>query len=373
MQRRITVGAALALTLTAALILSGCAPSQTATGGSGSSSSATPNQDFTSMADVIDAYPVKDVCGTKKLTIAYPMGITNDWMKQTLTLLKRTAAQCPNIKPIATTDAQVDQQKAVSDVNSLVAQGVNGIITLPIFADAQVPSFRAAQQAGVPVVTTHSPGIGQIPTDVTAQITADTQWIGEQQAKWLHDNLKSGTVIFLGNAPGQPSSIAFFTAFKKALAQYPELKLVEPDFVPTNNSAVDKKNAMTAMLAKHGRIDAVVTDNGATDPSVVQAYDQAGLKLPYLATADVNSMGCLWEKEHFPMQAMDGTNELASVGLYFLLAKINGIKVNKSTSLRGFVSVDTESGKNPKCDASIPAGADWSTGLSAADMKKILG
>ena len=105
------------------------------------------------MQEVLDAYPMDEVCGDEELTLAFPAGILNPFMKFTYEFAKEAAAQCPNVdEPMLLTDAQVDQQKAVSDVNSLVAQGVNGIVTLPIFGDAQVPSFTNAQAAGTKVV-----------------------------------------------------------------------------------------------------------------------------------------------------------------------------------------------------------------------------
>lgn len=80
-------------------------------------------------------------------------------------MVRKEAQKCPNVT-IQTTDAQADPQKSISDVNSLVAQGVDGIFTNPLFGEAQLPSLRAAVNAGVPVVTFISTGGGKIGTDI---------------------------------------------------------------------------------------------------------------------------------------------------------------------------------------------------------------
>ena len=327
---------------------------------------------YQSAQEVIDAYPTTALCGTDDLKLAFPAGITNAWMKQTYQMILNEAAKCPNVT-FQIVDAQVDQQKAVSDVNSLVAQGVDGIVTLPIFGAAQIPSFKNALEAGVPVVTFIADSGGEAGTDVTAHVTQDLPKYGAGWADWLNANLKKGTVIFLGNAPGQPSSVAAFGAFKTALEGYPDLKLVESDFVPTNNDAVVKKQAMTAMLAKHGCIDAVVTDNGAIDSSVIEAYNAAKCKLPYLANANTtNGLGCVWEKANFPLYSWDGSNDEGVVAMRRLLSAVNNIWTTEPLTVEPFVSVDSVNGIAPKCDPSVSPDVDWSTGLPVDQLQEIL-
>ena len=358
--------------------LAACAPTVSTGTGTGSTSAGTVTADqpqqYTSAQEVIDSYPISAVCGTKDLSIAVPLGIVNAWGKQTYFMIQQEAAKCPNIKNLQIVDAGIDQQKAVSDVNSLVAQGVNGIVTLPIFGTAQLPSFKAAMKAGVPVVTFVSDSSGTVGTDIAAHVSQDLPTYGQGWADWLGANLKTGSVVFLGNAPGQPSSQAAFTAFKTALAAYPGLNLVEPEFVPTNNSAVTKKQQMTAMLAKHGRIDAVVSDNGSIDSSAVDAYKDAGMALPYIANANAtNGLNCVWQKTNFPLFSWDGSNDEGVVGLRHLLSAVNNIPTTEPLIVKPFVSVDTINGVQPKCDESVSPDADWSTGLTADQMKQVLG
>jgi ribose transport system substrate-binding protein len=377
MQRSILRTVTVAVAIAAVVGLSACAPTaSTATKGTDTTTATTvdASKQFDSAQAVIDSYPVSKVCGTKKISLAFPAGIVNAWMKQTYFMIQQEAAKCHNITGMQIVDAGVDQQKAVSDVNSLVAQGVNGIVTLPIFGAAQVPSFKSAMKAGVPVVTFVSDSSGLVGTDISAQIDQDIPSLGKHWADWLGKTLKKGSVVFLGNAPGQPSSQSAFDSFKTALASYPDLTLVEPQFVPTNNSAVTKKQQMTAMLAKHGHIDAVVSDNGAIDSSVIDAYQEAGMALPYIANDNTtNGLSCVWQKTNFPLFSMDGSNVVGVVALRKLLSVVNKIPSSEAPIVKQFVSVDSLNSIMPKCDATVSPDADWSTGLTSAQFKKILG
>ncbi|MCU1477410.1 MAG: ribose transporter substrate-binding protein [Subtercola sp.] len=376
MQRGIIKVVTATIAVAAVVGLAACAPTASTGTSSTSAGAATadPVKQYANAQEVIDSYPTTDYCGTKDLSLAFPAGIVNAWMKQSYYMIQQEAAKCPNIKNLQIVDAGVDQQKAVSDVNSLVAQGVNGIVTLPIFGAAQVPSFKAAMKAGVPVVTFVSDSGGVVGTDVAAQVDQDIPALGQAWADYLGKNLKTGSVVFLGNAPGQPSSQAAFDAFKTALAAYPGLTLVEPEFVPTNNSAVTKKQQMTAMLAKHGRIDAVVSDNGAIDSSVIDAYQEAGMALPYIANDNTtNGLNCVWQKTNFPLFSLDGSNVAGVVGFRHLLAAVNNIPTTEPTVVKQFISADTLGTVPAKCDPSVSPDADWSTGLTADQFKQILG
>jgi ribose transport system substrate-binding protein len=373
---KILVGAVAAGALVA---LAGCAPSASTGGSAGDSTGAASvtmdeAKQYASAQEVIDSYDITELCGDKELTIAFPAGIVNAWMSQTYEMIKEEAKKCPNIKDVQIVDAGVDQQKAVSDVNSLVAQGVSGIVTLPIFGAAQVPSFKKAQDAGVPVVTFVSDSSGKVGSDISQHVSQDLEQYGKGWADWLNTNMKKGTVVFLGNAAGQPSSQSAFDAFKAAIAEYPDITLVEDEYIPTDNSAVTKKQQMTAMLAKHGRIDAVISDNGAIDSSVIDAYNQAGMELPYIADANAtNGLACAWEKQNFPLFSWDGSNDEGVVALRHLLSAINGIPTSEPDVVKPFVSIDTFAGPQPVCDPSVSPDADWSTGLDAATMTEILG
>ena len=372
---RLVIGAGAAMALGASLVA--CAPTASTGGGdttSGSTVEADAAVQYADGQEVIDSYDVTELCGDEEITLAFPVGIANPWMKAVHQLIQNEADKCDNIGTVEMIDAQVDQQKAVSDVNSLVAQGVDGIITLPIFGEAQVPSFRAAMDAGVPVVTFVANSGGAVGGDVAAHVSQDYEGYAQGWADWLGEHLGEGTVVFLGNAPGQPSSIAAFDAFKEAITEYPDIELVEDEYQVTNNSAVEKKRVMSAMLAKHGRIDAVITDAGAYDVSVLEAYEEAGMELPFLANANsTNGVTCAWEEKEFPLFSWDGSQTHGVVAFRHLLAAVNGIETTEPVVVKPFVAIDTFAGVEPKCEPDMSPDVDWSVPLSDDVLKEVHG
>ena len=59
----------------------------------------------------------------------------------------------PEVGEIGYTDANLDTQKAISDVRSFAAQGYDVILSFPDAGEAMVPAYRAATEQGAQVVT----------------------------------------------------------------------------------------------------------------------------------------------------------------------------------------------------------------------------
>jgi ribose transport system substrate-binding protein len=137
---------------------------------------------------------------------------------------------------------------------------------------------------------------------------------------------------------------------------------------------VEKKRVMTALLAKHGRIDAVVTDAGAYDVAIIEAYNEAGMELPHLANANsTNGVNCEWKKSEFPLFSWDGSQTHGVVAFRHLLAAVNGISTTEPVIVRPFVGIDTFAGIEPKCDPSMSPDVDWSVPLTEEQLREVHG
>ncbi|WP_171061637.1 substrate-binding domain-containing protein [Rhodococcus zopfii] len=325
----------------------------------------------TSAADIADAYDIRLLCGDRPLKVAYHKGAGNTNGYTVFAELTAEAAKCPNID-LHYLDAQGSQQKAISDINGLVAQDFDAIVAQPEFGAVQLPSFRSAVKDDVPVVTMISDPGGQVGVDLTDKVVQDFPNIGMQWSDWLNEVVGKGTVVFLGGTPGAPSSKSFFDAFKAGLDRYPDLQLVQNSIVNTNWDAAEKKRIMAGLLAQHGRIDAVVSDYGLTDLGVLDAYKDAGLEPPALATvASANGNGCRWEQEKFPYLSIDAAPTVSRVALRKAVAAATGIDDPEPSTIRLVKFIDTEDGKNPPCDPSYPLDADLSANLTPDEMAAI--
>ncbi len=61
-------------------------------------------------------------------------------------------AKCPSVTEYLYADGQGDTQKAISDIQSMVATGVDAIVVFPDAGEAMLPALRSAFEAGVVTV-----------------------------------------------------------------------------------------------------------------------------------------------------------------------------------------------------------------------------
>ena len=321
---------------------------------------------------------IKPMCGDKPIKVALTDGFGgNTWRRISETEFREEAAKCPNVKEVIYLDAGGDQQKYNGDINSLVAQGVNVIVTFTDFGEASIPAYRNAMKAGVTVVPYFSVLKGQAGRDFSANVYIDQAASGKLWADWYGTNLKQGNLIFLGGIPGAASSNGFLKGFKEGLAKYPGLKLLDENFIVTNWSATDAQKAVTGLIAKYPKIDGIVTDYGVTAVAVVRTFQQAGLPVPMLATtASNNELNCMYVNDKaagkpWPYFSIDGLNRLDRYALRKGISIAEGTPDTESASVIFPAFADSFAKLDPKCDTKAPLDADLSSALSAENLYAI--
>jgi ribose transport system substrate-binding protein len=314
---------------------------------------------------------ISSLCGTKPLTVGYLKSVGgNSWVLQSAAEFKAEAAKCPNIKSAMFSQAINDQQKAISDTNSFVAQGVNVLVISADYGAPELPAIRKATQQGVKVVTILGNAGGTPGTDYVDSVVFDTSWIGRQWANFLHQQLPNGgKVVYLGGTPGNETSTAFYAGVSSALKAYPNLHWVTPTWIPTNWDPAQKQQAITAQLAKNGRIDAVVTDFNGTDTGILPAYKSAGFKPPVMASITPNNaIGCQWRATPYPLLTMGQTSSMTRLALRLGLAAYNGVTDNEADKLRPKPVVYVPGGTPAPCNKAYPPDADLTADLTAAQL-----
>jgi ribose transport system substrate-binding protein len=363
------------LGVTGLVLAAGCAstsstPSQSATSSAASqsaSSQSAPPQGAGSVPSVTE------FCPDKPTKVAFENVLTNDWSKIVMAEIKSETSQCKNITEVTFSGGGTDQEDAISDLNSLVAQRYNLIILNAEYGAPELPAIKAATAAGVKVVEFVGDAGGTPGKDYVAFVDGSSSYVAQQWAQWLNKTVHSGEVVFLGGTPGAASSTVYYDDLKQALAQYPALKLYSK-IVYTNYDSGQAEQAMTGLLAQQGRIPAVVTDYGVEAVGAVQAYQAAGLALPAVeTTASSNSNGCAWDKAKFPFFSVDGNLEIVQVAVRKGLAALKGVQDPEPSLATLHVSIDTTAGQNPLCVSSLPADTDMYEGFTPAQLKTILG
>src|SRR6266487_1347024 len=186
--RRLVIGATAVATLS--LAVAACSSGSSRAGGSGNTSGG-------GSSAVSAKYPW---CGPQKASIALADGFgDNTWRELTRYSAVTIAAQCPSVTQYTYANGEGNTQKAISDINALVAQGVNAIVEFPDAGQAMLPALTKAYQAGAIVVPYRvSPG-GTAGQNYNAYISTNFTSAG---VLWGNDVATAlsgkGNVVFLG-------------------------------------------------------------------------------------------------------------------------------------------------------------------------------
>jgi len=169
---------------------------------------------------------------------------------------------------------QQDIEEQLRQVEDAIQRRISAIAIAPIDSNAIAPALEKAVKAGIPVITTNTRAFYD---GITSFVGVDNIDGGLMLGKYLAEkmNFTGNIVIVEGNPAGQ-TNIDRMEGFKKAFAQYPNIKIL------TSQPAMFRRDqAMSVMeniLQTHSKIDAVVAFNDEMAIGAVQAIEAAGRK-----------------------------------------------------------------------------------------------
>ena len=353
---------ALALALSACSINTGGPSASGASGGTGRPANAN----------------VPTWCGPNKVSFALADGFgDNNWRKVTAAEAKAEADKCPNVTSFSYTDGQGNTQKAISDIQGLVAKGTQALVVFPDAGQAMLPALRSAFKANVTTVPYRVSAGGQAGTDYTAFVSTDFTQAGVLWANWLVKTLHGkGNVLNLGGPPANSQSLQEYQGMQSVFKNYPGIKFVgTTPYEVTNWDAAQTQQVVTAALAKYPEIDAITTDFGSALASAFPAFAQAGRQIPTIATEDSNQLACDWQQQkaaghEFQLFTVSSQNAMSRLAVDVAVAHASGGVVPKSTVYPQGPFEDSVSGvPHPvTCDSSLPMDAFVSSSLTTAQQ-----
>ncbi|SCB47456.1 substrate-binding domain-containing protein [Rhizobium multihospitium] len=313
---------------------------------------------------------ITKMCGTKPTRVAMIDGQGGDtWRKTSLAELRDEASKCKNITEVQYTDAGGDAQAYNSAINAYTAQGFDIIIAFTDFGDAAIPAYREATKAGVIMAPYFNNLGGEIGVDYSVNTYEDAFTEGKMFGDWVGKTVKKGNTVFLGGIPGAASSTAYFEGYKEGLKAYPNIKLLDENFIVTNWNPADAQRAVTGLIARYPKIDAIGADYGQSSLAAVKAFEQAGLAVPAMAYPGTNNeysckfidqkaAGKAWKQF-----AVSGNTADIRFALRAALAKFQGTENNEPRAAVAYTFSDTEAGLDPLCDKNAPPDADLGSSL----------
>ena len=186
---------------------------------------------------------------------------------------KYAEANLPDVELIIT-NGENNASKQVSDVESLIAQGVKTLIISPVTADALTPVVKQAMDAGIPVVTLDR----KVNTDVTLHIGADNKLIGKTAGEFVCKTLNGkGNVIEIQGTAGASATVDRHDAFHEVLAEKcPDVKVVADQVANYVREPAIKFMEDMLQRFKPGEIELVYAHNDDMALGAVTALEAAG-------------------------------------------------------------------------------------------------
>ncbi len=170
-------------------------------------------------------------------------------------------------------DANDSAEQQLTDVSSLIAEGVDALIILAKDTKGILPAVQEAEDAGIPVI-----GYDRlIPDDYAFYLSFNNVGVGTVMAEQITQVVPEGNYAIVKGHSGDPNATFLRNGMDPILTQFPGITIVCEDF----NDDWDPENArnmMTACLAANNNdIQGVISENDNMAGGVVSALDEVGL------------------------------------------------------------------------------------------------
>ena len=185
------------------------------------------------------------------------------------------ALEAAGVKYISA-DAQSSSSKQLSDVESLIAQGVDALIILAQDAQAIGPAVQAAADEGIPVV-----GYDRFIEDNRAfYLTFDNVEVGRMQARAVFAAMPKGRYVMIKGSGTDPNA-DFLRGGQQEIIQAAidsgDIVIVGEAYTDAWLPANAQRNMEQILTATDNKVDAVIASNDGTAGGVVAALTAQGM------------------------------------------------------------------------------------------------
>ena len=218
-----------------------------------------------------------------------------------------------------------DVSTQASQVDSLINQGVDGIIIVPIQADSLAPQVAAAKEKGIPLVAVNA---ALNNPDVAGNVQPDDVAAGAQEMQMMADALGGrGNIVVLQGPLGQSGELQRTEGINNVLRKYPDIKVLAMD--TANWKRDEAVNKMKNWISGFGdQINGVVAENDDMGLGALQALKESGRTVPIVGIDGIeDGLNAVKSGEFIGTSLQNGTVELAA-GLAVANALAKGEQVD---------------------------------------------
>ena len=210
---------------------------------------------------------------------AAPYGLNAEFMQIWAAAMQEHPAVKSGEVELTVFDGRYDALVQQDQFKTMVTQKYNAIIFAPIDVDAGAAAVQSAVDAGIPVIGSNT----RVNSDLlTSYVGSDDTISGYMEAKTVLDKIGcKGNVVILEGPVGQSAQISRLEGNKKALAECPDVKVLEDQ--TANWSRAEAQTLMENWLTAHPKqINGVIGQNDEMALGAIEAIKAAGLDVEEL-------------------------------------------------------------------------------------------
>lgn len=173
-------------------------------------------------------------------------------------------------------DAQSDTAKQMSDLEDMIAQGVDVIICTPREEDGLTPTIQEATASGIPVFLLARQITGEAGVDYVTCVRSDNYQQGVEISTWLLEQMGGeGNLVTIQGTAGATNTIERQQGLLDVMESYPDIEIIADQY--GNFTLSDAQAVMENIIQAMGdEIDAVYCHNDDMAQGVINALKAAG-------------------------------------------------------------------------------------------------
>ena len=216
-------------------------------------------------------------------------GLNAEFMQLWSDALEEHPAVKEGIVDVTVFDGRYDALVQQDQFETMITQGFDAIIFVPIDVEAGATAVQAASEAGIPVFGSNT----RVNTDLLeSYVGSDDVQSGYMEAKNVLDAIgcEEGSAVVIIEGPiGQSAQIQRLEGNMKALEECPEVQVLEQE--TANWSRAEAQTLMENWLTAHaGEIDGVIGQNDEMALGAIEAIKAAGLEVEDFAIAGIDGV-----------------------------------------------------------------------------------
>ena len=299
----------------------------------------------------------------------YTIGVSNTvqgngWREEMICAIKAQALASGKVAKLNIAHRNTDAAGQLEDLRNLISAKVNAIVVNPADPAGIQAALAEATAAGIVVVA-----VDQAVTEPSAYIISNNQeqyaYLG---AKWLFEQMGGkGNVVYMRGAAGASADSDRDKGFKKALAEFPDVKVAQETF--TGWQQDQGKQQILDYIATGVPFDGIWT-SGIDNVIVDALVESQATLVPVVGADNAGFVGQLNSVEGLKGAAVTNPGSIGGAGVTLALQILDGQKPASQTVLvePALWENVTDAGKEQLKSAADPSlSPEWPVSISIKD------